>query len=79
MSVVTLSGLGWQGLRAAHFLGLQLHDVEALTAYGAYRRSLDEPPAERAAEADRSAGNSNALQVSEDEGGPVSLWEARAV
>ncbi len=44
-------GLDWQSFSAAYFPGRRRHDLEALTAYGAYRRShevdarsSDEPP-----------------------------------
>jgi hypothetical protein len=43
-SIVTTSahapaGLDWQAFSAAYFPGRRRHDLEALTAYGAYRRS----------------------------------------
>jgi hypothetical protein len=71
VSVVAPDPLDWRGFCAAYFPGRRRHDFEALIAYGAYRRSLDEPPADRAREADRRAGNSSAIEVWEDEGGPV--------
>jgi hypothetical protein len=38
--------LDWQTFRAAYFAGRRRHDFEALTAYGAYRRSraVDDRP-----------------------------------
>ena len=33
----TNPGLDWQSFSAAHFPGRRRHDLEALTAYGAYR------------------------------------------
>jgi hypothetical protein len=38
-SVHTPAGLDWQAFSAAYFPGRRRHDLEALTAYGAYRRS----------------------------------------
>ena len=58
-------GLDWQSFSAAYFPGRRRHDLEALTAYGAYRRgrshevdarSFDEPAwieAERPGRLDR--------------------------
>ena len=34
-------GLDWQAFSAAHFSGRRRHDLEALTAYSAYKRSRD--------------------------------------
>ncbi len=67
-------GLDWQTFSAAYFPGRRRHDLEALTAYGAYRRSrtLDERPsgeATRMEEADSAPAGSTALQDWEDEGG----------
>jgi hypothetical protein len=55
--------LDWQEFSAAHFPGRRRHDMAALTAYGAYKRSqpADEPAAEEAC---------LALEAWEDEGGP---------
>jgi hypothetical protein len=68
-------GLDWQTFSAAYFPGRRRHDLEALTAYGAYRRShaVDEPSADDAArmEAASCAAGSTALQEWEDEGGAV--------
>ena len=66
-------GLDWQSFSAACFPGRRRHDLEALTAYGAYRRShevdarsSDEPPR---IEAERGQAGSTAVQDWEDEGG----------
>ena len=66
-------GLDWQTFSAACFPGRRRHDLEALTAYGAYRRShaVDERSAEDAARRQAANGlaGSSALQDWEDEGG----------
>jgi hypothetical protein len=66
-------GLDWQMFRAAYFPGRRRHDLEALTAYAAYRRSraLDErsSEADRIKEVTNSSPGSTALQGWEDEGG----------
>lgn len=51
-------GLDWQGFLALYFPGRRRHDLEALTAYGAYRSSpdVDEP--------DRTEGASHAYDHS---------------
>ena len=66
-------GLDWQSFSAACFPGRRRHDLEELTAYGAYRRShevdarsADEPPR---IEAERGQAGSTAVQDWEDEGG----------
>ena len=51
-------GLGWLSFSAAHFPGRRRHDLQALVAYGAYRRA-HEPEARL----------STALERWEDEGG----------
>jgi hypothetical protein len=38
-SVHALASLDWQAFSTAYFPGRRRHDLEALTAYGAYRRS----------------------------------------
>lgn len=66
-------GLDWQTFSAAYFPGRRRHDLEALTAYGAYTRShaVDQPSAEDAARRQAASGlaGSSALQDWEDEGG----------
>lgn len=69
--------LDWQTFCAADFPGRRRHDFEALTAYGAYRRSRadEEPSSEevvRMREATNGAAGSTALQGWEDEGGAAS-------
>jgi hypothetical protein len=77
-SVVTSSahapaGLDWQDFSAAYFPGRRRHDLEALTAYGAYRRSravgtgLSAEPA--GVEPGPGARGATALRNWEDEGG----------
>ena len=77
-SVVTSSahapaGLDWQDFSATYFPGRRRHDLEALTAYGAYRRSRAVGTglsAESAGvEAGRGGRGATALRNLEDEGG----------
>jgi hypothetical protein len=70
------AGLDWQAFTAAYFPGRRRHDLEALTAYGAYRRShaVDERPsrqATRTEEAKSGETGSTGLQDWEDEGGAI--------
>ena len=70
------AGLDWQAFSAAYFPGRRRHDLEALTAYGAYRRSrtLDEQPSRQATrmeEAESGEAGSTGLQDWEDEGGAI--------
>jgi hypothetical protein len=73
-------GLDWQTFSAAYFPGRRRHDLEALSAYGAYRRSEtihEQSPNKRAPTEDADTG-SRALQNWEDKGGgPV--WDAADV
>jgi hypothetical protein len=69
-------GLDWQAFSAAYFPGRRRHDLEALSAYGAYRHSgtLDERPSRQAArmeEAGSGEAGSTGLQDWEDEGGAI--------
>ena len=69
-------GLDWQAFSAVYFPGRRRHDLEALTAYGAYRRSrtLDERPPRQATqmeEVESGAARSPGLQDWEDEGGAI--------
>ena len=69
-------GLDWQTFTAAYFPGRHRHDLEAITAYAAYRRShtLDERPsseATRMEDAESSEAGSTGLQDWEDEGGAM--------
>lgn len=66
-------GLDWQSFSADHFPGRRRHDLEALAAYSAYRRS-HEVDARSSAEtarlgAERGQAGSTALHGWEDEGG----------
>ena len=65
-------GLDWQGFRSRYFPGRRRHDLEAISAYAAYRRSLvDERSADgvaRESEQAASAGHTT-LDAWEDEGG----------
>ncbi len=68
------AGLDWQAFSAAYFPGRRRHDLEALTAYGAYRRSraVDERSSDEAARIEEAKGGqegSTALQDWEGEGG----------
>lgn len=70
------AGLDWRVFSAAYFPGRRRHDLEALTAYGAYRRSrgLDERPsseATRTEDAESGEAGSTTLQDWEDEGGAI--------
>ena len=72
-SVHAPAGLDWQAFSAAYFPGRRRHDLEALTAYGAYRRSRavgTGSSAEPAGiETGRGARGATALRDWEDEGG----------
>jgi hypothetical protein len=77
-SIVTSSahvpeGLDWHRFSAAYFPGRRRHDLEALTAYSAYKRSRDNGTglsAEPARiETGRGATGATALRRWEDEGG----------
>ena len=72
-SVHVPEGLDWQRFSAAYFPGRRRHDLEALTAYSAYKRSRDTgtgPSAEPARiETGRGATGATALRNWEDEGG----------
>jgi hypothetical protein len=57
--------LDWQRFRTAHFPGSRRHDLEAIAAYGAYRRL---PTGARAT---NGLAGATALQGWEDEGGAV--------
>jgi hypothetical protein len=67
-----LDRLDWQAFSAGCFPGRHRHDLEALSAYGAYRRShaVDAPPPDgHAPIAAAAPAGSTALQDWEDEGG----------
>jgi hypothetical protein len=68
-------GLDWQSFSARYFPGRRRHDLEALTAYGAYR-NRSRPRPKRAsgegAQADRRAQAQDAVLVA----AAVQAWEA---
>lgn len=69
-------GLDWQTFSAAYFPGRRRHDLETLTAYGAYRhsRTLDERPSRQVTRMERAESGemgSTELQDWEDEGGAI--------
>jgi hypothetical protein len=61
--------LNWKGFAAANFPGRRRHDMRALVAYGAYKRSraARKTPVEVVNRAENGSGT--ALQAWEDEGG----------
>jgi hypothetical protein len=64
--------LDWQAFSATHFPGRRRHDLEALTAYGEYRRShvvAERSPDGVRPPASNGPAGSTALQDWEDEGG----------
>ena len=66
--------LDWQGFVAAYFPGSRRHDLRAITAYAAYKRSrvFDEQSATEAARLKDAEGISSAatsVEAWEDEGG----------
>ncbi len=67
------AGLDWQAFSAAYFPGRRRHDLEALTAYGAYRRSgavgTGSSAVAPGVETARGAKGATALRNWEDEGG----------
>ena len=72
-SVHAPAGLDWQAFSAAYFPGRRRHDLEALTAYSAYKRSRDTGTGSSAQPAaydtGRGATSAIALLNWEDEGG----------
>jgi hypothetical protein len=68
-------GLDWQRFSTQYFPGRRRHDLEALTAYGAYGRRSRPPPGRASgegAQADRPAQADDAVLVGE----AVQAWEA---
>jgi hypothetical protein len=67
-------GLDWQGFSTRYFPGRRRHDLDALTAYGRYRRHSRPPrrASREGAQADRPAQADDAV-LSE---GAVQAWEA---
>ena len=71
------AGLDWQAFSSAYFPGRHRHDLEAITAYGKYRRARvveERTPegADRAEDEADDATGSIALPTWEDEGGALS-------
>lgn len=80
-SAVVPDELDWQTFSAGYFPGRRRHDFDALTSYGAYRRShaIDEESSQEPAGMAAHSGpkGSTALQDWEDEGGarlPENTW-----
>jgi hypothetical protein len=68
----TVEDLDWQQFRAAYFPGSGRHDLAAIVAYGAYKRSLaagDQPAKEAALLQEADAVSPESLEEWEDEGG----------
>jgi hypothetical protein len=67
------AGLDWQAFSAAYFPGSRRHNLKAIVAYGAYKRSLgagEQRPSEAARlKADAIATEAQAVDEWEDEGG----------
>jgi hypothetical protein len=68
------AGLDWEAFSAAYFPGQRRHDLQAISAYGTYRRSrvIDERSAQTAArleEAEGTSAGTAAVDTWEDEGG----------
>ena len=67
---MTAAALDWQAFTAAYFPGRHRHDMKAVAAYGAYRRSQRTGEGAGPVHADRtSATTSTQVQAWEDEGG----------
>ncbi len=67
------AGLDWQAFSAAYFPGSRRHNLKAIVAYGAYKRSRGAGE-QRPSEADRSKADAIAIEAQavdewEDEGG----------
>lgn len=67
------AGLDWQAFSAAYFPGSRRHNLKAIVAYGAYKRSLgadEQQPSEAARlKADAISTEAQAVDEWEDEGG----------
>jgi hypothetical protein len=63
------NGLDWQRFGEAYFPGSRRHDLEAIAAYGAYKRLRPVEPSSEDVEATNGRTGSTALQGWEDEGG----------
>ena len=72
----TVPELDWQGFGAASFPGSRRHDLKAITAYAAYKRSrlVDEQSATEAArlkDVERISTEATSVGAWEDEGGSI--------
>ena len=68
-------GLDWQAFSARYFPDRRRHDLEVLTAYGAYktpRRDEELPSTQAITPADGDKAGSAAVQAWEEEGGALS-------
>jgi hypothetical protein len=67
------AGLDWQAFSAAYFQGSRRHNLEAIVAYGAYKRSLgageQQPSGAAYLNADAISTVAHAVDEWEDEGG----------
>jgi hypothetical protein len=73
----TVPDLDWQGFVAAYFPESRRHDLKAITAYAAYKRSqvVDEQSATEVAglkDAERISTEATSVEAWEDEGGAAS-------
>jgi hypothetical protein len=68
---VDQTDLNWQEFSSARFRGRGRHDMQALIAYGAYKRSraVGKPTAEPVERSENAAEERTAVQAWEDEGG----------
>jgi hypothetical protein len=69
VTAVPFSTLDWSAFSAAYFPGRRRHDLEALTAYGSYRRLRRVPAADRVEPAQSGVEESFAMGVWGNEGG----------
>jgi hypothetical protein len=69
----TPTGLDWQAFSAVYFPGRRRHDLEAITAYGSYKRLrvADEPWAQNAAPGEEPNGTPPRSAAEDD-------WEDKA-
>ena len=75
--------LDWELFSAAYFPGSRRHNLKAIAAYGAYRRSriVDEQSATEAArlkEAERMSPGARSVDAWEDEGGQLMRGKTKA-
>jgi hypothetical protein len=67
------AGLDWHAFSAAYFPGSRRHNLKAIVAYGAYKRSLragEQQPSDAARlKADATSTEAHAVDEWEDEGG----------